>query len=371
MKIKLLLSYLAFSACLILLPRCVSEIDLGFPTPADFLVVDGILNFSKDADSSDLVVRLAQSNNTAIRPVGLGKAKMEVIVNNKDAYPLLERETGYYYLFNKNIFKVGDTYKLRFQIGSDNYESTQEILPDSVVMDKAYGEAKAGRTSATATELFVDLTDNPNQKNYYRWAITQWEKQSYCLYCYRQGRSPESCSDDMYAPNGISITRNPPCDGNCYDILRFTPNNSISDVFINGKSLLKKSIGFVPYNFYTPSLIEVKQSSLTPQYFAFLEILRSQAESTGGLADTPAALLVGNVKNLNNPSQKIVGYFSVTNNSVRRIWLDNKQAYNFYKPLSSLNPALDPPVPTPANWLAVACKPSRFRTPLKPWGWQN
>jgi Domain of unknown function (DUF4249) len=360
-----------FLCCLALLNSCVDEIELGIPTPADFIVVDGILNYSRDADSSDLVVRLAISRNNLIRPIGINKAKVELIVNDKDAYLLEEKEVGYYYLLNKGMFKVGDKYRLRFQTGIDKYESDNEILQDSVPLDRVYSEVIKGRTSNNAFEIFVDMKDDPTKKNYYRWSMIQWEKQEFCSFCYRIGKSPEYCTEDLYGTPNVMITRNPTCSGDCYDISRFYTNNAISDIFINGKTLIKKSIGFVPFNFYQPCLIEVKQSSLTSQYNAFLEILKTQAENTGGLTDTPAALLVGNVKNINNPSEKVVGYFSVTNNSVRRFWLDRENATIIgYRTLSSVNPPLSPPVPSPPSWYPIPCKASRFRTPVKPWGWQ-
>ena len=355
---------------LLALSSCVDEISLPPTSQAEFLVVDGVLNFTNNVDSQDLAIRLSYSRNTFNRPVPLSKAKMNIVVNEKDSYPFVEREEGWYYLTNKDIFQVGASYKLQFQVGGNNYESSVEVLADSVPIKKTYAEVNAAGPANRAFEVFVDMTDVPQKKNYYRWAITQWEAQNYCLYCYRRNRAPEACSEDLYAIEGEVISRNPPCATNCYDIIRLTPNNAISDVFFDGKSLLKKPVGYVPFNFTFPCLVEVKQSSLTPQYFAFLEILKTQAETTGGLADTPAALLVGNVKNLTNPQEKIVGYFSVTNNSVQRFWLNRSAALSAgLKPLSSLNPALDPPIPAPPLWQPVPCKASRFRTPVKPWGW--
>lgn len=351
---------------------CVDEISLPNGNSADFVVVDGILNYSSTADSQDLSIRLYYSKSSLIRPVALSKANVHIVVNGKDTYQLVERESGSYYLTNHDIFKVGNSYKLTFKVGNTTYESTAEILTDSVPIKSAYAEVNKSGTAARAFEVFVDMTDVPQKKNFYRWAITQWESQNYCLYCYRQNRAPDVCSEDLYGIEGNIISRNPPCATKCYDILRFTPNNALSDVFIDGKTLSKKPIGFVPYNFTTPCLVQVQQSSLTPQYYAFLEILKTQAENTGGLADTPAALLVGNIKNMNNTDEKIVGYFSVTNNSVTRFWLERSAALSAgYKPLSSLNPALDPPIPAPTLWAPVPCKPSRFRTPEKPWGWKD
>lgn len=363
---------IGFAVLLLLFTRCVDEISLNDNTASEFFVVDGILNYSETADSNDFVVKLGISRPDLIRPIPVTKGVVEIVVNDKDSYPLSEREAGSYYLFRKDIFKVGQSYKLRFQANGSQYESSNEVMPDSVAIQKVYAEINTKGTAKTAYEIFVDVQDVAQKKNYYRWSFTQWERQQYCLFCYvPPPRNIEPCSEDIYATPDVKISRNPLCDGECYDILRFSPNNAVSDVFFDGKTLIKKSIGFIPYNFHSGCLVEVKQSSITPTYNVFLEILKSQAESTGGLADTPAALLVGNVKNTTNATQKIVGYFSVTNNSKRRIWVDRKDALSGgYKPLASVNPPLDAPTPTPPSWYPVACKPSKIRTNVKPAGWQ-
>lgn len=371
LKFKNYYNYL-FLLGLSLISSCVDEIILTPSVSANFLVVDGILNYSNNADSQDLVIRLSYSRSNFARPIALPKAKVNIVVNDKDVYPLVEQEAGSYYINNKTIFKVGNSFKLKFQVGSENYESSAEILADSVPIKNSYAEVNANGLAERGFEVFVDMDDTPQKRNYYRWALTQWESQIFCSFCYKQNRTADLCVEDLYGQPGELITRNPPCAGGCYDILRLTPNNSISDIFFDGKVLIKKSVGFVPFNFTFPSLVEVKQSSLTPQYFAFLEILKTQAETTGGLADTPAALLVGNVKNLSNPKEKIVGYFSVTNNSIQRFWLNRAAALSAgLKPLSSVNPPLEPPIPTPPLWSPIPCKPSRYRTPIKPWGWKG
>jgi hypothetical protein len=62
----------------------------------------------------------------------------------------------------------------------------------------------------------------------------------------------------------VKIIRDNFCATACYDILRFSPNNAISDLYTDGKQLIRKSVGYVPFNFNRPCLIEVKQSSLPP-----------------------------------------------------------------------------------------------------------
>lgn len=369
MKINLLF---ALVSTLVLTVSCVEELNFDKSKAAEFIVVDGILNYHAAADSSDLFVYLNLSNTTASRPIPISGALMEVRVDGERSYPLIEEKAGAYYLIDHDIFEVGSSYQLYFQIEENIYESTPEILPDSVQLENAYSELNTSKTEAEAFEVFVDTEDPSEQKNYYRWLITQWEKKKYCIFCYREQRNPEICASSLHAPSDVNLSRNNLCDGDCFEIFKFSPNNSLSDVFIDGKSLIKKSIGYVPFHFSEPCLIEVKQSSLTSGYFSFLEKLRAQAETTGGLADTPTALLTANIKNINDPTEKIVGYFSVTNNSVRRFWLERSEALNFnFRPFSRINPALDPPVPTPPDWRPLPCEATANSTPKKPWGWKD
>ncbi|NJN33812.1 MAG: DUF4249 family protein [Saprospiraceae bacterium] len=174
--------------------------------------------------------------------------------------------------------------------------------------------------------------------------MIQWERQEFCLFCYANQRVL-NCFEDLYGTNrGLVLVRNNRCAGDCFDIFRQNPNNTIADAFFDGKQLIKKSVAEIAYNFPYGTLIEVRQSSITPSYFDFTELLKSQSQNTGGLIDVPPALLQGNVRNLNNPAETVIGFFSVTNTSTRRLWVNRSAAATV--PLSSLSSLL-PPVPTP------------------------
>ena len=240
---------------------CVEEITINNQPTADFLVVDGILNSGENADPSDLVVRLSTSTPTSTLNTPLPKANVEVLVNDRDVYPLVEQEAGAYYLLNKTIFKVGNTYKLRFQANGQSYESTAETLVDSTAFVKTYTEVNSPGSTEKAFEVFVDVNDPPQKKNFYRWSIIQWEQLAYCLYCYKPSKSAEYCYEDITPTDYRLLSRNPSCDGDCYAILRSSVNNAISDIFFDGKSLIKKPIGYIPFIFSTGCLVEVQQSS--------------------------------------------------------------------------------------------------------------
>jgi hypothetical protein len=350
---------------------CVSEYPLedNF-LPPEYIIVDGIINHNLKGDSSNYVVKLSESriigNNTAYQIPFTG-CTMSVLVNDKETLPLIEREKGSYYLYKTDIFKVGNSFKLMFQKGEIKYESTAEILPDTVGIQKLYSELAPNPTAGYAYDIFVDIQDDPKVRNYYKWSVRQWEKQQHCQFCYKANKTP-ICNPDIYASPGVEIALNNLCQGDCYDILNFTLNNSISDAFFDGRPLIKNLVVTSPYVFSQGALIEVAQSCVTPQYFAFLDLLKSQALNTGGLADTPAALLIGNVKNVTNATQKVLGYFSVTNTVSQRLWLDRKSAAaKLLIALANVNPPL--PQPVPAGWPTLPCKESKTRTSKKPVGW--
>jgi Domain of unknown function (DUF4249) len=355
------------------LTNCVSEYPLEDDiTPGEFIIVDGIINYNQNGDMSNYVVYLSESkilgNNSAYQ-IPISGANMSITVNDKEVLPLEDRQDGYYYFNRTDVFKVGNTFKLQFQKGENKYESTVETLPDTVGIQKLYSEFAEKPTALNAYEIFIDVQDNPKVKNFYKWSVRQWERQQYCLFCYRTGRT-ESCNTDLFALPNAEISKNNYCSNTCYDILTYNPNNSISDAFFDGRALIKKSVVVTPYNFADGTLVEVNQSSITPQYFAFLDLLKSQSLNTGGLADTPAAILIGNVRNMTNSSQRVLGYFTVTNNVSQRLWIDRKDAASKnLRPLASANPPI--PQPVPAGWPAVTCSESKNRTPKKPIGWIN
>jgi Domain of unknown function (DUF4249) len=126
----------------------------------------------------------------------------------------------------------------------------------------------------------------------------------------------------------------------------------------------------VPYNFYTGCLVEVQQMSTTGGYYQYLQLLKNISSGSGGLVDTPPAVLVGNVKNTQNSDEKVIGYFTVVNTTKRRIWIDRKDAAaQSMSPLSFVNPSIAPP--PGANIPLYPCVQSDTRTNKMPVGWRN
>ena len=78
------------AAALVCCPACVEELEIERPKQADFLVVDGILNYHERADSSDLAVQLSLSSTLYAKPIPLKGAEMELLLDNRETVPFRE-----------------------------------------------------------------------------------------------------------------------------------------------------------------------------------------------------------------------------------------------------------------------------------------
>ncbi len=356
--------------------QCISDIELKDNFEGSFVVVDAVLKQSpddNDLDSTDFKVKLG---NTLVNAKGgfsyqvpIKNEKVELIINQNTTIILDQTSPGTYYLKDKTLLKKGNLYQLRFTVGEKKYESTVETMPDSVPMSKVYVDFNP-KSPPQAHQVFVDVNDVPQVKNYYSWSYRVFEKQEYCSQCYAQLRAPAVCREDLFPVFDSKVSVSLVCGGNCWDIVRNKTVNVISDQFFDGKLLLKKDIGYVPYNFYTGCLVEVQQMSTTGGYYQYLQLLKNISSGSGGLVDTPPAVLVGNVKNTQNSDEKVIGYFTVVNTTKRRIWIDRKDAAaQSMSPLSFVNPSIAPP--PGANIPLYPCVQSDTRTNKMPVGWRN
>jgi hypothetical protein len=71
----------------------------------------------------------------------------------------------------------------------------------------------------------------------------------------------------------------------------------------------EKLVAQIPfYNDYG-CLVNLEQISVSLEVYKFYQLVRQLTQGTGGLADTPPSAIVGNIQNVSNPDEKVVGYF--------------------------------------------------------------
>ena len=424
---------------LIVVPcACVAPEDLTLRGTVDILVVDGIINNLPEPQIIQLNRSQAdlRTGRSGFNPIT--NATVEVILDSAQIIACHETTDGRYQLPADFRGKVGHSYQLRFRLSDGTgYLSTQQIMQPVPSIDKV--TLRFNTTSLppgllevnfrSGYDVLVDVQDPANQRNYYRWDWSLYEKQDWCQSCNQgyymtnqlqrvssypdvlsyqtQPELSESCftapSADLFGGNFARIpaffVNSYVCRTQCWDIIPNTAVSVFSDTYSNGGLIASRKVGQIPYYTQNSALVEIRQSSLTVDAYRYFNSVQEQTQNTGGLADGPPTALVGNVFNTANPQEKLVGYFTAGAIALVRYWLDKKDATGIAYGGVYYDPGLKLTLPVPGDQQlffafnrelpkvesylnftilggglrppTALCVPSDSRTPYKPDGWRN
>lgn len=363
------------------LSGCVEPYDGKYGNELDLLVVDGYLTDAPERQT--ITLRRSDRFATPDRTGMVTGARLQLTVNETGTLPFTETDKGVYALPESFRGKPGDRYKLSIVLADGKtYESTTEKMPSAVPINRIYQEfdpkgIKQNETAfLPAHHLYVDVQDPVSERNFYLWKWTLWERQYACATCtnalyqtYAQGCVQ---SQYLYVP---PIIYDYACEGDCWEIFRETDLNVFADIYSNGKTITAKKVATLPFFSWDPALVELRQLSLSTDAYRYFSLIDQQTQRTGSLTDTPPAALSGNVKNVHNPNEHVMGYFSAAAVTIQKYWLQRKDA-TFAKPIGllggrdiQLEPYHEEP-PGVARPPRAPCKLSATRTPIRPEGWQ-
>lgn len=117
----------------------------------------------------------------------------------------------------------------------------------------------------------------------------------------------------------------------------------------------------IPYDSRDPYYLQIQQFSISEGAYKIWKSLDTQVNNVGGVFDPPPSRVVGNVFNVSNPEEQVLGYFGASAVYKQIIYLnrDNVQI---------------PPVPPFAEYIFIRnfclpCGDNYFRTTSMPEGW--
>ena len=243
-------------------------------------------------------------------------AKVELLNSDGEIIPYVWNQVAERYEIPFENFKAidGVKYQLRIELASGEiYMSDEEelhvappISQVSVTNETRIKEIQVqGQTSIVeqrGVHLAVSLPEHSDQETYfYRWKVVPgWVFESSML---NAGNPNKTC----YITNKFYFQKiNVRADrSGGYDETLFFLETDDNDR--------------VEYDF-TALII---QYSLSPEAFGFWDELALQQQSGGGIFDPPPFPLSSNIRNINDPEEKVSGYFMVAHESVKR-WFINK-----------------------------------------------
>ncbi|HVW96081.1 MAG TPA: DUF4249 domain-containing protein [Mucilaginibacter sp.] len=285
-------------------------------SPQSYLVVEGTIN-TKDTTTIKISRTVKLSQATALNPV---EATVAVESSTGDTYGLGEIAPGVYKLVG---VQLDDTKKFRIDIVTQ--DDHKQYRSDFVQAKNSPPIDSIGfNLTSNGIQLYANAHDASNSTRYYRYDYLEtWKFHSLYNSAWKSDGVaivPRNPSEQIYycfkseGSNSIVLGSTAKL---TQDVLYQTPITSISST--SEKIELKYSI-------------LVRQYALTAEAYKFWETLKKNTEQLGSIFDAEPTQLAGNIHNISDAQEIVIGYISAGATAEKRIFISSEQLPESYKP---------------------------------------
>jgi hypothetical protein len=280
-------------------------------SPKSYLVVEGIIN-TNDTTTIKLSRTVNLSSKVTTNPVD---ADVSVEGDAGDNYGLEKKSAGVYILTGTTL---NDTRKYRLHITTKN---GNEYRSDFVQVKNAPPIDSIGyNLTAKGLQVYSNAHDATNNTRYYRFEYLETWKF-------------HSKYNSSWISNGTDIVRRTE-DQMVYYCFKSNNSSSItlaSTAKLTGDVLYQTPIIGIDA---TSERLEIKYSILLKQYaltgeaYKFWESLKKNTEQLGSIFDAEPTQLAGNIHNIKDDSDVVIGYISAGSVATKRVFISNEQLPN-------------------------------------------
>ncbi len=309
---------------LLFLVGCIDQIPFEFGEGVTRVVIDGMITNRPGPHT----VRITTTRTFSAGNIGQSPPVTGAIVTISDdqglSEELTEVEPGIYRTSPNGIQgQVGRSYALSVVLDDGTrYQSNPELLRSVPEIDSVYAQFTNEQVLNDQSllednpgfDVFLDMQDDGDTRNFYLW---NW-RGTYVLIT-----APELHT--VNAPGGGRVPDPKPCCAECYTNEYNTSILVSDDAFFNGRALTREKVAFIrvtPQSFNVRYQVDVEQLSITPAAFEFWNLLREQRDNVGSIFDPAPAQIRGNIVNLADPDDLVLGYFGASAVTRKSIVLD-------------------------------------------------
>ncbi|SDL09318.1 protein of unknown function [Catalinimonas alkaloidigena] len=243
---------------------CTDEIDLDLPEGETRLVVDGHITNVLDSQTVKLTTTASYFSGQPTPPVT--GATVWLSDETGTRHNLAETRSGVY-----QKYFAGDTnrtYVLHIETAEGRvYASAPELLhPVAPIDTLTYVDEEEVPFGDPGFYLMINAQEPGHTQDFYRWRY------------YVNDTLVTDPSEQIYA----------------------------SDEFVNGNPIVDFQISYEPVQ--VGDYVRVEQMNISRALYEYLTILYQQT-SGGGPFDTPPAPVPSNVQNVNDPNERVLGFF--------------------------------------------------------------
>lgn len=292
------------------LSSCLTPIDFSTENIGGTFVVSGQISSFEDQN----MIQLGLTAATDQLPLPVSGATVQLMVDNGDSFEYLEDQArpGIYLL--PGIGGIpGRSYYVRITVpGGRVYESTPEKMPSSTgsvtvsyeVVKEDFTDPEGIITPENFLKLYANAIFPVNEEtNYIRWRTEETFLLSPTDFPDPFGQIPPSCFVVQNAdPQRITLFNG-----------ETVKTSTVENLLVASK--------LIDWTFLEKHAFTTYQSALTKDAYEYWRKVNILSNQVGSIFDTPPAEITGNIRNVNNPNEKVLGYFQACNEVYDRIFI--------------------------------------------------
>ncbi len=350
MKFTIRLFIAILSVCLI---ACIDKFDPQLTGGKPKIVFEGMLTDQAIPQYFQLSFSAGYNSKESVFDKFVNAAKVWITDEKNVRTDLIDLNKGQFSTPEGFSGQVGKTYQVHIQLSDGiSYASKAETMRYSPPIDKVYSEFKLTTTLRPKYRgmfnVYIDVKDPATEGDFYRWKWINYTRADFCA---------------AYKVNGEASLSYKRCCGDCWNINACLGCITLaSDNLVNGKTLPRQFVAQIPFDNITPYYMLIEQMSLSRDAYNFWKSVDEQANNSGGIFDTAPAAIRGNIKNVNDETDVMLGYFQVSAVTKKTVYIQRNNLglvpFNFY---------VGGGVPYLPD--CDICKESPYKTSKKPLNW--
>lgn len=363
---------------------CVDPIKPEINFIEGLVFIDAII--STEQEASFVTIKESAEEFGANKNIFVEGASVLFINSTNYAEIILTQENEIYLPPVDFTVKAGEVWELLITLPDGRkYKSLPEIVlnpieitsikttynPELIYRDES-GEYIPGH------DISVNFDDPPNDENYYLWSFRSFEKIKLCKTCrdgiFRNG----ICVDDPPGLNGIRSHYDYFCSSNCWLIRHSEEIRIFSDEFSNGLSLSNISVANILLYTKENILVEIQQFSISLSAYKYYKVLKDIVADNGSLNAPPPAAFVGNIYNIDDDEEYVLGRFTTASTTTRSIFINRESITE--RPIEvairldlevceEVCSLIECTTEACSEVTIAPCVESRYRTGIEPEGW--
>lgn len=295
---------------------CVEEIALYSENFEEAIVIEGLVTNELKKHE----IKISQTfaiDSTGPKPV----SGADISVTGEEEHIFEELEPGRYISIDSFAARPGIDYQLSILVNGNEYISE----PTQLSGTSSIGELEANRINYRGEDGVAITLNNQTSTggaNYYKYEYVETFKFN----------SNYDKVKDIILVDGVPVeVPKQKEEYTCYQT-----NNSQKIILANTNSLSDDSVNDLLINFIDskdPSLsnrysLLIKQYVISRDAYNYYKILEELSGSENIFSQTQPGFLEGNITNINNPNEKIIGFFNVSSVTTKRIYFNYRDFYD-------------------------------------------